>query len=233
MKFSVSKEVFGQFRGFSVGVVLAEDIENKKSSDELEELISEVVELVSANFSPTDFANSQMISPWKSAYFDFEEKPHTTHSSVERLTKEVMDKGDIKRKNKLKDLCNFISLKHTVPVECFDMEHIQRGLSLKRAAGKELFYEAGSKKPIHPEKDEFIYTDGISVLARKLDYVESAKASVTESTSRAVILIEGLTPLSKSEVKKITEEAADLVKTFCKAKVSSLVLDAKNSEAEF
>jgi DNA/RNA-binding domain of Phe-tRNA-synthetase-like protein len=233
MKFSVSKEVFGQFRGFSVGVVIAEDIRNKKSSDELDELISEIVGLVSTNFNQTDFANSQMISPWKSAYFDYEEKPHTTHSSVERLTKEVMDTGDIKRKNRLKDLCSFISLKHTVPVECFDIEHIQGGLSLKRAAGNEFFYDAGSKKSVNPEKGEFIYSDGINVLARKLDYIESDKASVSESTKKAVILIEGLTPLSKSEVKNITKEAADLVKTFCKAKVSSFVLDEKNSEAEF
>jgi DNA/RNA-binding domain of Phe-tRNA-synthetase-like protein len=232
MRFSISKEVFEYFKEFSVGVIAAESIDNKESSDKLDELISDIVELVKANFNPADFANDRMLSPWKSAYFDYEEKPHKTHSSAERLTKEVMDSGDIKRKNMLRDLCNFISLKHIVPVECFDAEKINGSLSLKRAKGNEFFYIASSKKSLAPEKGELIYEDRLNVLARKLDYVESERASVKETTKKAIILIEGLKPISKADVKKITEEAADLIEAFCKANVKTFVLDSRNSEAE-
>jgi DNA/RNA-binding domain of Phe-tRNA-synthetase-like protein len=233
MKFSISKEVFEHLDDLSIGIIIAEDIENRKSSAELEELISEIVELVNANSSPTSSANNRMISPWKSAYFSFGEKPHSTHSSMERLTNEIMETSDIKRKNKLKDLCNFISLKHTVPVECFDIEKIQGDLLLKRAKGDEFFYDYGSGKALNPEKGEFIYTDKINVLARKLDYVESDKALVSMRTKKTIILIEGLKPLKKQEVSKITKETAELAEAFCNAKARIFVLDKNNSTIEF
>ena len=233
MRFSISKDVFEHFNELSIGVIIAEDIDNSGSSDEINKLVSEMADFVSTNFNPTEFANNQLISPWKSAYFDFEKKPYNTHSSVERLTAEIMKEGDIKRRNKLKDLCSFISLKHTVPVECFDLENIQGDFSLKRAKGNEHFYDTKAGKMIHPEKGEFIYMDSINVLSRKLDYKESDKAQVSKRTKRAIILIEGLQPLLKTKVEGITKEMAELTKTFCKGRVNFLVLDKNNSSAGF
>jgi DNA/RNA-binding domain of Phe-tRNA-synthetase-like protein len=233
MKFSISKEVFGQFKELSVGIIMAEDIENTEDSEEIEKLVSEITELVNDNFNPTNLANNRLISPWKSAYFDYEEKPHKTHSSVERLTKEAMENGEIERKNKLKDLCNFISLKYIAPVECFDLAKAQNEILLIRAKGDEFFYDPKLRKAVNPEEGEFIYTDRVNVLARKLDYTESDKAAVDKRTKKAVILVEGLKPLTKAKVRKITEEIAGLVEIFCKAKVKSFVLDKGKSSAEF
>ncbi|MBW2992542.1 hypothetical protein KY345_04965 [Candidatus Woesearchaeota archaeon] len=228
MKFSISKEVFEQFAELSVGLVIVSDMDNKGESEELAKLVDEIVELVKANYNPTEFANNSLISPWKSAYFDYEEKPHITHSSVERLIKEIFGKGDVSRKNKLRDICSLVSLKHTVPVECFNSGEIDGNFSLKRAEGDEHMLDGG-----HPEKGEFIYHDTLGVLARKLDYVESEKTLVDERTKKAVVLIEGLKPLLKAKVEEITKETADLVKTFCKGEVNFLVLDKENSEVEF
>lgn len=231
MKFSISKEVFEKFAELSVGLVIVSEMDNSKDSEELGKLISEIVELVSVNYNPTEFANNSLISPWKSAYFDYEERPHLTHSSVERLTREIADTGDIERQNKLKDLCSFVSLKHTVPVECFDLEKINGDFSLLRAKGDEHFYNEGEM--INPEKGEFIYEDSTNILARKLDYSESDRALVSENTKKAVVLVEGLKPLLKVKVEEITKEMADLVKTFCKAKVNFLILDKENKEVGF
>ena len=233
MEFSISKEVFEHFKDLSIGVIIAESIENEKDSEELENLLSEMVGFVKDNFSPLNIKNHSMISPWKSAYFDYEEKPHTTHSSVERLTKKIMEKGDIESKNKLRDLCNFISLKYMVPVECFDISKAQKGISFTRAKGDEFFYDEKLKKAENPEKGELIYSDALNVLARKLDYTESGKAAVSSKTKKAIILVEGLKPLTKAKVSKITEEISGLAESFCKAKIKSFVLDKKNSSAEF
>lgn len=233
MKFSISKEVFEHFAELSVGVVIAENIDNSGSSEELEKLISEVVGIIKTGSAPTEFVNNPLISPWKSAYFDYDKKPHATHSSVERLTKEVFDSGDIERKNKLRDLCSFVSLKHTVPVVSFDAGKLVGDFSLERAKGDEFFYDPNLKEPLHPEKGEIIYLNSTNVLARKLDYTESDKALVDEKTKKSVILIEGLKPLLRTQIEEISKELVELVKTFCKGDVHFLVLDKENSSVEF
>lgn len=231
MRFSISQEVFEHFTGLSVGVIIAQETDNTGKSEELDKLLSEMVELVRINYNPTDFSNNNLISPWKSAYFDYEKKPHKIHSSVEKYTKEVIEKGDIRRINKLKDISKFISLKHTVPVECFDTRKIDGYLSLERAKGDEHFFE--DRKIVNPEKGEFIYKTSTVVLARKLDYVESRKGAVDENTKSAIILIEGLKPLLKTKIEEISKDASDLVQGFCNAKVNFLILDKDNPSIEF
>jgi DNA/RNA-binding domain of Phe-tRNA-synthetase-like protein len=124
-------------------------------------------------------------------------------------------------------------LKHTVPVECFDSEKINAELILKRAKGNEFFYDAEQKKKINPEKGEFIYADKVNVLARKLDYSDSDKALTSNKTKKAVILIEGLKPLTKAKVEKIADETAELIEGFCKGKTRVFMLDKENSSIEF
>ena len=230
MKFSITKEVFEEFEDLSVGVIIAEEIDNSGSSEELEKLLEEITEMIRTSSNPTDFANDPLISPWKTAYFEFDKKPHKTHSSVERLTNQIFETGDIERKNKLKDTCSLISLKYTIPIECFDISKIQGELKLARAKGKEHFYDG--KKIINPEKGEIIYSDKTNVLARKLDYSEADTAKAGRKTKKAIIMIEGLKPLLKKKVEKITKETADLVNMFCKAKTRYIILDTKKTFAE-
>lgn len=230
MKFSIQKEVFEQFAELSIGLVVVKNLENKGSSEELIKLIGEISSLIKANFNPTEFANNNLISPWKSAYFDYEEKPHLIHSSVERLTNEVIN-GEVESKNKLKDVCSLISLKHTVPIECFDIGKMNGDFSLIRAKGNEFFYSEGETK--NPEKGEFIYLDSINVLARKLDYTEGDKALVDENSKEVVVLVEGLKPVLKEKVEEISAEVGDLINTFCKGEVNYLILDKENPSVEF
>ena len=227
MKVSINKKVFEVFNDrFHVGLLWCSNLNNSGSPADIHEMLRDVEELVRINFNPSSLQTHELISAWKSAVAHYGEKAQHFQSSVERMMTYVLEGEDIETKNKLGDLCNFISLKYLVPLGVTDTD---------KAEGNIEFTLAGSEKwngsPI--EKNELIMKAGDDVISRKLDFNISSKGEVDKKTKNAIIHIEAIPPIDENRLMNILEELQGLVRIFCGAKIKKTILKNDKNEIDF
>jgi len=214
MKAEIKKDVFEKFsKKFMVGLMVASDLNNEGHIAGVDHLLDEIEELIKTTFNPITLKTHDLITVWEVAAESFSGKKHYC-SSVETLMRKILEGEKIKKENRLRELCNFISLKHLVPVDCFDLGLIDGDLSWD-VKGKDLVFSQGGYK-----------------LSQKLAMKRNKKFDVSEQTKKALIYFEGLPPLTEAKIKKIMEELADLIRTFCKGRVKTHFLDKKNPEVK-
>jgi len=234
MIFRIFPSILKKYPDVNIGVVVAKGIDNSGSDEEIYHLLEEVEEFIKLNFVPTELAKHPLISPWRTAYQEFGTKPSAFNSSVEAMTRRILKGDNIPRINKLVDLCNYITLKHLVPIGCYDLDKIRSVISLKYAEGIEDFTPIGSTKKERPSKGEVIYEDNVRrVICRKWNWRDCEQTKVAEETKNAVIFIDGLPPLTREKIEEIESELKDLITTFCGGKASKHIADKELSLLEF
>lgn len=228
MKVCIEKSVFEKFSpDFIVGVLFCSKLDNRTQEMDIPEMLRDIEEFVRITFSPENARKSSLLSAWKAAHEHFGDQFKHYHTNVERLMLDVLDGKEIPRKDKLADLCNFMSLKHIVPIGAFDASKIQGDISFRVAEGKELF----GKQAVMA--GELVLCDDTSILARKLHYEAEGRYGITKKTQHAIVLIEALPPVDSVQLLNIVEELAVLIKIFCGGTVQKGVLNKDQLEIPF
>jgi len=80
----------------------------------------------------------------------------------------------------------------------------------------------------HPDRGEFIFTDGDTVLTRRWVWRQSNHTMTELSTTFIEFNLDGLPPVTEREIKETGEDLADLVKQFCGGEFSQQVLSREN-----
>ena len=225
MRISISNDVIKKYPGLNIGIVIARNINNKGSDEKIYHLLEQVEKLVKLNFIPESLAKHPLISPWKTAYLEFNAQPKTEHSYVEALMRKIMSGSKIPRSNKLVDVYNYVSLKYTVPIGSDDLDKIEGNISLKAASGKEKFIPLGRSKHEKLEKGEIIYADFKRALCSKWNWREAEHSKITKDTKNAILFIDGLPPLTVEKVREITDDMKELVEMFCGGEVEYFILN--------
>lgn len=239
MLFKVFNEIFRKYDGLKIGVIVAKDIDNKGSDKKIYHLIEEVGKLIQLEFTPEDLirielikqkkAKAKLISVWRVAYEAFGSAPIHYKTSFENLITLVLGGKEIPKSNKLVDCCNYLALKHFMPVSSTDLGKIDGDLFLGFATGEERF-KLEKQQVVHPDEKEVIYSDSTKVLFRKWNWKQSQYSLVGKNTKNAVIFIDALPPITTQKLIPVLKEAKELVEMFCKGKVSSHILDEKSPE---
>ena len=214
MKAEIKKPVLEKFsKNFMVGLLICNELNNQEHLREIDSLLDEIEGLVKMNFSPITLKTHDLITVWEVAAEGFSGKKHYC-SPIETMMKKIIEGGSIKKENRLRDLCNFISLKYLIPIDCFDLQLIKGDLTFD-VKGQDLVFSQGGYK-----------------LSEKLALKRNKKFDITPKTKKALVYLEALPPLTQEQVKKIMNELADLIRTFCSGKVKFYFLDKKNPEAK-
>jgi len=220
MKVLITKEVFEKLNpGFIAGVLFCSKIDNRTQEADIHEMLRDIEEFVRVSFGPE---NARHLTP----AHDGEQFKHY-HTNVERLMLDVLDGNEIPSKDKLTDLCNFMSLKHIVPIGALDADKTKGEISFRIAEGKELF----GKQAVMA--GELVLCDDTSVLARKLHYEADSRYGITKKTQHALVLVEALPPFDSAQLLNLVAELAGLIKIFCGGKVQSGVLNKQQMEIRF
>jgi len=77
-----------------------------------------------------------------------------------------------------------------------------------------------------------IYVDNSKVMCRRWNWRQSGQTKLSPATTKAVINVDCLPPLSKGEPETITGELAGLVREFCGGEVKYFLLHAARNEVE-
>lgn len=234
MKFKIDARIFEKFPGLHVGVVIAKGINNIGPAGEVEKQIRDHESIIRLKYSTETLSQNTKIDAWRKAYSAFGTKPKEHRSSVENLYRLVLQGINLKHINKLVDIYNIISLKHMLPVGGEDLAKTQGDVQLTFAGANEApVLLLGDKEPRPPHEGEVIYKDDVSAICRRFNWREADRTKLTEETKNAILVIEGLPPVTKEEVEIATKELQELVQKTCGGSITQAILDKNKPEIEF
>lgn len=231
MKLIIKDEIFDEFPESVLGVVILHNIDNAQNRAEITELLRQAEATLSEIFGSIPVIEHPYIATWREAYRKFGAKPKDYPSSVENLSRRVLNGATIGHINNLVSLYNTISLRHILPVGGEDLDKIVGDVLLTRASNDEpAVFLLGEKEARPPRAGEIIYKDEIGAICRRWNWKEADRTKLTQETQNAFLVIESLPPVPRDTVETAIHELADLVNQYCGGTVSIAFLDKNNRE---
>lgn len=232
MRFSISDEIIRKYPGLNIAVVVAKGMDNSGESGKVTGLLRDMEKEIRGKLEGQTLSEQPRIKAWRETYSSFGAKPKKYRCSVENLYRMVLDGIELRHISKLVDIYNYISLKHMVPMGGDDLDKVDGGITLKFAKGDEPFTELNSEETKNPKEGEVIYADEKEVLCRRWNWRECDKSKMTEATKNAAIVIEGLPPVTRDDVRMMAEELAALIRENCGGEPEIYFLNAENPSAD-
>jgi len=231
MKFSITDTILDEFPELVLGVVVLHNIDNSQNRAEITERLRQAEAALPGNFGSTPVIEHPYIATWREAYRKFGAKPKDYPSSVENLTRRVLNGATMGHINNLVSLYNTVSLRHILPVGGEDLDKIVGNIQLTRAGNDEpAVFLLGEKEARAPRAGEIIYKDEAGAICRRWNWKEADRTKLTQETKNAFLVIESLPPVPRDTVETAIRELADLVKQYCGGMVSTAFLDKDNRE---
>src|SRR5215212_1356970 len=231
MKLVITDTIFDDFPGLVLGVVILHEIDNSQDRAEITQMLRQAESALSGKFGSTPVIQHPFIATWREAYRKFGAKPKDYPSSVENLTRRVLNGATIGHINNLVSLYNTISLRYILPVGGEDVDKITGDILLTRAGNDEpAIFLLGEKEARAPREGEIIYKDEVGAICRRWNWKEADRTKLTHETKNAFLVIEALSPVPRNSVEAAINELADLVKQYCGGTVSTAFLDKNNRE---
>ena len=233
MKFRINSKIFEKFQGLFIGIIIAKDINNKGIIDEIQNKTREQEKDIRAKYNTETLLENPKIEAWRKVYSAFGAKPKEHKSSVESLYRLVLNSNNLRHINNFVDIYNFISLKYTLPVGGEDIDKIKSDIVLTFAGANEApVLLLGDKEPRAPHEGEVIYKDDISTICRRFNWREADRTKLTEETKNGILVLEGISPVTKEEVENATRELKELIQEFCGGNITYYILDENKLELE-
>lgn len=234
MKYSIAPEVVQMFPEFKRGVVVALGIDNSGHSEQIQALLRGAEEKTRQDDSLAEITAHPRIANWRNAYVAFGVKPGKFPPSIEALIRRVRKGDDLPYINDMVAFCNYISLKHIVPVGGHALDDCEGDMYVRAATGDEPFRPLGTAEVEHPLRGEIVLTDDHRVLTRRWTWRQAEATKVMPETTKIEINVDRLPPVSRDEVERIMCEITELVgKYFRPSHVVSYLLEASNPQIEF
>lgn len=234
MKLTVAQSIFSLCPDAMLGLVFVERCNNKADMMGFAGEQKAIEEEVRKQFPTAEaVGKDKRIQAWRRAYRAFGCDPHDYRCSSEALTRQVVKGNNIWGINPLVDCYNYISLKYTVPVGGEDADKVVGDVELRRAVGDEAFIRLGGTENEPPEPGEVIYADEAGVLCRRWNWREADRTKLTAETTRAILVIETIHPMTRETVEAATTDLAALVEKWCGAQTKTAVLDRSQPSVEF
>lgn len=233
MKLVITDTIFDEFPELVLGVVTLHNIDNSQDRAEIAEMRRQAEAALPARLGGTPLIEHPYVATWREAYRKFGAKPKDYPSSVENLTRRVLNGASIGHINNLVSLYNTISLRHILPVGGEDLDRIVGDVVLTRAGQDEpAIVLLGEKEARAPRAGEIIYKDEVGAICRRWNWKEADRTKLTPATRHAFLVIEALPPVPRDTVETAIRELADLVQQHCGGTVSTAVLDKGNRELD-
>lgn len=226
--YSIHKDIFQQFPGYTRGVVLAFGLTNGESPADLISLLREAEGSLSGRVNKEEITAHPYIVSWRDAFRSFGAKPAKFRPSIEAMVRRVLNNNSLPAINALVDIGNIVSLRHLVPVGGHAIDEVTQDIMLRNATGNEEFTAFGSEEVEHPEPGEVIFVEGDTVLTRRWTWRQANHTLTLPTTKNIEFNIDGLPPVSETEVKEICHETMELIEKYCGGRLRFEILSQEN-----
>jgi DNA/RNA-binding domain of Phe-tRNA-synthetase-like protein len=224
-RFGYQADLLDKFPTVVAGAAFALAIDNQFEERAAAVLLRGQEEAVRAQFALEPLSSHPHISAWRSAFSSFGVKPTQYRSAVEALLRHVLKKGSVPHINKLVDFCNYVSIRHALPVAAYDLDHISGPVEVRFATGNEPFLPLYGQAIEYPAPGEVVYTDDEGALSRRWTWRQSDRAKSSPQTKNALLTIEGVNGIKAESVEAAMEELVSLVRGHCGGEISWSALD--------
>ena len=229
-KFIVEKDFWDLFPEAKIGVILCRGIDNSmKNEDYYKDLLSKAEVKAMSHLTLEEFSANAVISVWREGFQRFKTKKGA-RSSIEALLKRVQSGNHIGSINPLVDLYNSISLSYALPCGGEDMDSFAGDVRLTKAAGDEAFITLGSDESSPPYEGEIVYKDDAGAICRCLNWRESVRTMLTETTTDAFMCLELIDTNRLETLTQAMDDMADLIRSNLGGTTSKHVLSTENRE---
>ncbi len=233
MLLKVDPAIFSRFPDARIGVITARELNNRGESPEILTQLREAQAALRHSLLGIKVTEHPRISIWREAYRKFGAKPKKYPSSIENLVRRILKGEDIRPISKLVDIYNTVSLRHLVPAGGEDLAQIVGDIQLTFAADDEapirLLGEADLRAP---NPGEVIYKDEVGAICRRWNWKEADRTKITETTTRALFVIESLPPVSRLELENAMSDLANRIEQFCGPELESAILSESHPEMD-
>jgi DNA/RNA-binding domain of Phe-tRNA-synthetase-like protein len=213
--YSISPDVFARFPGYVRGVVIAHEVTNRPSPAELVAMLREAEASVRARVNLEQIAEEPRIKAWREAYRAFGAKPAEFRSSVEAMARRALRGDELPAISALVDIGNVVSLRHLIPAGGHAIDLLNGDIELRFATGEEEFVAFGSEEVENPLPGEVVFVEGSTVLTRRWTWRQGNHTLTLPDTTAIEFNVDGLPPVTRTEIEEACREVADLVGSFC------------------
>jgi DNA/RNA-binding domain of Phe-tRNA-synthetase-like protein len=224
-RFGYHADLVDKFPTVVAGAAFVLGIDNQSQERAAELLLRAQEEAVRAQFASKPLSSHPHISAWRSAFSSFGVKPTQYRSAVEALLRHVLKKGSVPHINKLVDFCNYVSMKHVLPVAAYDLDHISGPVEVRFASGNEPFLPLYGQEIEYPTPGEVVYTDDEGALSRRWTWRQSDRAKSSPQTKNALLTTEGVNGIESASIEAAIEDLVSLVREHCGGEISWSTLD--------
>ncbi|MFE5142463.1 B3/4 domain-containing protein [Streptomyces fagopyri] len=213
---TVSDEVRALAPGFTHVAVEAYGLVNGPSTEGTSALLDDAARRLAGRLDGRAPHEDPHMAAWREVYTAFGSKPSRTRNSAEALARRALTDAGLPRINVLVDLYNAMSVAHLIPVGGEDIERVSGGMRLVRATGDEDFVTVtgGAETVEHPDAGEVVWRDGVGVTCRRWNWRQGPRTRLTEESTSAIFLLEGLAPTPVAEIGAAAAELAELLEKF-------------------
>jgi DNA/RNA-binding domain of Phe-tRNA-synthetase-like protein len=207
LTYSIHEDVFKKFPGFVRGVVLAYDVKNGPSPDELIRELRAEEEALRKKITIETIIEHPGIKAWREAFRSLGMKPSEFRPSIEGLARRVLHGDPLPAINTLVDIGTLISLRYLVPAGAHAIDVLTQDIALRPATGTEVFTALGSDVVEHPNPGEIIFVEGEVVLTRRWVWRQSNHTLTLPETTAIEFNIDALPLIPLPEVDDICRDA--------------------------
>lgn len=227
-RFGYHPDLLAQFPTIVAGAAFALGIDNQSKERAAEDLLKAQVETTKVQFATEPLSSHPHISSWRSAFSSFGVKPTQYRCAVEAMLRHVLKKGAVPHINKLVDICNYVSMKHVLPVAAYDLSSVSGPIEVRFAKGDEPFLPLYGKEVEYPKAGEVIYTDNEGALSRRWTWRQADRAKSTPQSRDVLLTTEGVNDIEQAAAEAAMQELVSLVKEYCGGEVSWSILDREH-----
>ncbi|AKP66280.1 B3/4 domain-containing protein [Companilactobacillus ginsenosidimutans] len=210
----IDKEFWDLFPQGQISILRLEGIDNHVNEDDdpyFQKLLDDATEESKKFLTDETFRLNPVIDQWREALRKFKTKKGA-RSSIEALLKRVSQGKTFSPINPLVDIYNSVSLKYAMPCGGENVDKMDGDLHLGMAKGGEGFRPLGDDEDSPALEGEIIYYDKTGAVCRCMNWREAQRTMLTEDTTNAVMVIEGI----NDEQAKRADEAVIELKNLCK-----------------
>jgi DNA/RNA-binding domain of Phe-tRNA-synthetase-like protein len=233
MRFIIHPEIWEQFPGMQVAVVVAHDLNNQIKRPQVKALWEETW---TAAAKAATYGNAQshpQIHQWRECFRAIGVSSKKFPSSIEALLRRALKGGQPFYINPLVDYYNTVSLRHIVPVGGFDLDVLQGSLEARLTHDGDQFTGLDTEDAVIVSPNEIAYADQQTLLTRHFMWRQARTGLITESTRSAVFVSEILDDVDSDLVLQVLGDLKFGLREYFGVIPSTFVVNENSPAIEF
>ncbi len=188
------------------------NLEIKRKSPKVKKWVKDLTEKTAKRHAEENWRRKEVFTKYVELHDKYSAKKGQTASS-QTLVEAIEEKGKIPNINTLVDIYNAVSALTGVSIGVHDISKIEGDVKLEILKKDSIIKTIRKKDRIFAKKGEYAYVDEAGVICR-LDIKQSDKTKITNTTTDALVIMQGHEALKKEDLGKamsLLKEGIELI----------------------